>query len=126
MKIELLDYGFENEDCLNICAFLWIMADDIPIRWHIIPAEWDIQSEWVTLPSGIGAPGDEYDVSALSANDQSLLFGERYDLEEILDFEEKVESALREKMGGIRSEMRTLFLATLDRELNEKLELIDG
>ncbi len=122
MKIELIDYAIENEGTSKAWADLSIMADGIgPIRWHIILHEWDLASRWVTYASGIGVPGDDYDLSVLSADDRSLLLGERHDVEDVQDFEAKVESALREQMNAICKELN--FLEALDRERDEKLEL---
>ena len=118
MKIELTNYVFENEGSTQIWADLSILIDGITIRWHMIPSEWNEESGCVTFESGIGAPSDDYDLSELSENDRSLLLGERHDIEEIIDFEDKVKSALREQMKDIMSKMGKNFLIARNQQLN--------
>lgn len=122
MKIELIDYAIENAGTTGVFADLSIMAGEIgPIRWHIIPSKWNLQEWRVTFSTGIGAPSDDYDLSCLSTDDRLMLFGEQHNVEDIHNFEEKVEPALRERMNIIYKEMN--FLEALDREHDQKLEV---
>ena len=122
MEIEIIDYEIENAGTTKVFANLSIMAEGIgPIRWHIVPSTWNLQEWWVTFKSGIGAPSDDYDLSCLSTDDRLMLFGEQHNVEDIHNFEEKVESALRERINTIYKEMS--FLEALDRKHDQKLEL---
>lgn len=116
MGIKLIDYAIENEDSTSCTADITIEVDGIKVRWHITPDKWDTASRWVTFSAGIGAPGDDYDLSDLSADDRSFLFGERFDNEEIHDFESRVESALEKEMAAIRWALRDMMLDALDLE----------
>jgi hypothetical protein len=116
MKIELLDYALENEDTRQIYADLTILADGIQLRWHIIPGQANREQGWVICHSGIGAPGDDYDLSGLSAEARSLLLGERHGNEEIQDFERRVEAGLEQQIRVITGEVTKRFLKTLEAE----------
>lgn len=116
MKIELLDYALENEDTRHIYADLTILADGIKVRWHIIPRQADREQGWVICYSGIGAPGDDYDLCGLSAEDRSLLLGERHGNEEIQDFEQHVEAGLEQQIRVITGEVTKRFLKALEAE----------
>ena len=122
MKIELLEYAIENEGTTQVWANLSISVDDIgPIRWHLMPKEWDRAGEWVTFQSGIGAPMDEFDLSCLSAEDRSLLLGERHGIEEIQNLDGQIESALREQMSSIKSEIKPILFAALDQQYRDPI-----
>lgn len=88
--------------------------------WHLIPHEWNEEGGWVT-----GSPSDG-DISGLSAEDRSLLLGERHDSEQFEDFKGKVESALREQMKGIMSKVQSVFLTARDQQFKAELELRNG
>lgn len=122
MNVELLDYAIENEGSLQAWANLFLMVDGVgPIRWHVLPDMSNAAEDRVAFSSGIGAPGDDYDVSTLSPDDRSILLGERYGNEEILEFEEKVESAIRQQIQSIRSELREVLMTAFDHQFGEDL-----
>jgi len=121
MSIELLDYSIENEGTTKAFALLSIRIDGIgPILWHLTPDKWDLAQRWATFSSGIGAPSDEYDLSQLSADDRSLLMGERHGTDEVIDLEERVSSALREHFNAICREIN--FLDALESERDEEFD----
>ncbi|MCY1309323.1 hypothetical protein D9M70_594080 [compost metagenome] len=103
MLIQLLDYSIENEGSTNAWANISIKIDDIgPIRWHIAPSEWSQEELFI----GIGAPSDRIDISSLSIAEQTQLFGENFEDEDIYDLESKVSQALKAEFKGIMKIVR--------------------
>lgn len=120
MKIKLINYSIENPDSRSVFADILISADGIePIRWHIIPIEWNLSAQSVICSSGIGAPIDSYDLDSLSAEARSILLGERYSIDDIVDFEALVAQALRSEFSSIRREVAEALLIALETELEE-------
>lgn len=103
MLIQLLDYSIENEGSTNAWANISIKIDDIgPIRWHIMPSEWNPQD----FNIGIGAPSDRIDISGLSVTEKAQLFGENLEDQDIYDLESKVSQALKADFKEIMKKIR--------------------